>query len=87
MYYVYVLINEEGKAYYGFTRDLRRRARQHQEGLNRSTRGKRWRLSYYEAYLDESDARRREKALKQSSQGRRWLKERAKRSIELCRKS
>ncbi len=60
--------------YIGFTNDLRKRLSYHNNGLNLSTKSHRpWKLIFYEAYLDESDAKRREKYLK-SSQGSRLLK-------------
>ena len=85
MYYVYVIINEAGKTYTGYTSDLRNRLKAHNEGLNKSTRGHKWELVYYEAYRAESDARQREANIKQSGQARRWLRERIKDSLTLGR--
>ena len=88
MHYVYVLINESGGKYVGYTSDLRRRFKEHREGKSRYTKGHtNWKLCYYEAFADKGDAIKRERALKQSSQSRRWLYERISKSIELCRKS
>ncbi len=67
MYYVYVLQSqdEENKHYIGFTRDLRKRMEYHNEGVGaKTTRNRKWNLVYYEAYLNEKDARRRERRLK-----------------------
>ena len=88
MYYVYVLVNEEGKSYTGYTSNLRERVKSHKKKKSIYT-GKynNWELCYYEAYLNKEDALNREKALKKSGQGRRWLKERIKNSIETCRKN
>lgn len=75
MYYVNVLhsLTDHG-LYIGSTSDLRRRFRQHQEGASSSTVGRRpWRLIYYEAYMEESDALGRERFLK-SGTGRTYLK-------------
>ncbi len=74
MVYVYVLQSESDQGLYiGMTRDLRRRFSEHQNGQSRSTKGRRpWRLIYYEAYLDESDAEGREIYLK-SGGGRKFL--------------
>jgi len=82
MYYVYVLQNEKGGKYIGFTSDLKRRFEEHNQGLNQSTKGHKWTLVYYEAFRAEADARRREVKLKQSSQSKRWLYERL--SDSLC---
>ncbi len=82
MYYVYVLVNEEGKKYIGFTSDLRRRLKEHNSKGNRYTskHGK-WKLVYYEAYLSKSDALKREKRLK-DGRARHLLMERIKGSLE-----
>lgn len=74
MYYVYVLQSEfDHGLYIGYSADLRRRLVQHQAGESFATsfRGP-WRLIYYEAYVEESDARGREEFLK-SGLGRGYL--------------
>ena len=81
MYYVYLIVNETGGKYIGYTSDLKKRFEAHNRGLNRSTSGHIWKIAYYEAYQSENDARRRERNLKKSSQARRWLDERAKESL------
>lgn len=67
MYYVYALkslINSD--IYIGFSDDLRQRFGDHNKGKVKSTKAYRpWKLVYYEAYLNESDARKREKQLKE----------------------
>lgn len=79
MFYVYVLknlVNEE--MYTGFTSDLKRRIAEHNGGLVFSTKPYLpWSLIYYEACLNEKDAKRREGYLKKT-QGRRLLKLRLK---------
>jgi putative endonuclease len=74
MIYVYVLQSESDSGLYiGMTSDLRRRLEEHQRGDSQSTKGRRpWKLIYYEAYLQESDATGREAFLK-SGGGRRFL--------------
>jgi putative endonuclease len=74
MIYVYVLQSEsDAGLYIGMTSDLRRRFEEHQSGESQSTKGRRpWKLIYYEAYLQESDASGREVFLK-SGGGRRLL--------------
>jgi len=74
MHYVYVLpsLRDEG-FYIGYSSNLRSRMRQHSEGNSFATayRGP-WKLIYYEAYVEQSDALSREKYLK-SGGGRRFL--------------
>lgn len=73
-YYVYVLENRKNGLYIGFTNDLVKRIKEHNLGLNFSTKKDRpWSLIHYEAYLDRKDVTRREKYLK-TSQGSRLLK-------------
>ncbi|MBI3559562.1 GIY-YIG nuclease family protein [Candidatus Gottesmanbacteria bacterium] len=78
-FYVYVLKSKVNNEFYiGSTRDLVRRVKEHNLGLNRSTKAYvPWKLIYYEACLNEQDAKRRENYLK-TSQGGRLLKRRLK---------
>ncbi len=66
MYYVYIIRSgKTGKLYKGSTADLKRRLEDHNRGKTKSTRyGVPWRLIYYEAFLNKSDAIREEKFLK-----------------------
>ena len=69
MYYVYVLKLDEkgGKRFYiGYTKDLKSRMLQHENGYTRSTKGRNPKLIYYEAYMDKYLAINREKGLKSS---------------------
>lgn len=77
MYYTYVLISEkDGKQYVGYTRDLKLRFEQHNNGYVESTKHRRpLKLIYYEACLEEQDAKRREKYLK-THYGKMFLKNR-----------
>jgi len=75
MHYVYVLRSESDRGFYiGYSANLRKRFEQHLKGDSRATsyRGP-WKLIYYEAYLERSDAPGREKYLK-SGAGRRFLR-------------
>ncbi len=83
-YYTYVLQSKKDNMFYtGYTNDLRKRFSQHQKGQNRSTKNRGpFELIYYEACLDEFDARAREKYLK-SGMGKRYLKNRLKRFLVL----
>ena len=89
MFYVYVLVNEHGSIYIGYSSDFRRRMSHHDKRLEGYTsRGDSpYELCYYEAFASERDARNREKALKRSSQARRWLKERIAESINIYRRT
>ena len=66
MYYVYILKSEKDqKRYIGYTKDLRKRLREHQIGLVKSTKPRLpLSLIYYEAYKSEADAKNREFQLK-----------------------
>ena len=72
MYCVYLLQNQDGGWYIGFTGDLKRRISEHQSGQNPTTSRRKYRLVYYEAYLNKADALGRERFLKSGS-GRKFL--------------
>lgn len=78
-FYVYILESmKQGNLYIGYTTDLRKRLKEHNRGLNISTKPYiPWQLVYYEACLSKKDAERREKYLK-TNQGSRLLKRRLK---------
>ncbi len=64
--------------YTGFTKDLKLRFEQHNEGKVESTKNRRpFKLIYYKACLDKDDAIGREKYLK-SYHGKMFLKKRLK---------
>lgn len=87
MFYVYVLEDVNGELYVGYSTDLKRRLKEHNQKLNSSTkRYGPWKLIYYEASLQQKDAERREKYFK-SSQGRRLLKRRLKEHFYLKKKN
>jgi putative endonuclease len=76
MYYVYVLvrIDQDYKIYIGYTKNLKHRLISHNSKSNRGwTRGRRWKLVYYEAYLSDVDARKREDQLKHDGRAKRWV--------------
>ena len=80
MFYVYVLKNPKtGALYYGFTSNLKQRFAKHQEMPKHAG----WNLVYYEAYLNEQDARDRERMLKKYGAARGHLKKRIARSTGL----
>lgn len=69
MFYVYILYSSEDKKFYiGYTRNLKRRIKQHFYKEVKSTKDRRLlKLIYYEAYLNQKDAKGREKFLKGGS--------------------
>lgn len=83
-YYTYLLQSlKSNKWYTGYTKDLRDRFKQHQENKSTYTKNRGpFKLIYYEACLNQYDAKAREKYLK-SGMGRRYLKNRLKRSPSL----
>ncbi len=81
MFYVYIIKNETGELYYGFTNDLKKRFFEHNSGKSFSTKNHKWKLVYYEAYLDKEDAKSREARLKNYGQALGQLKRRIKKSL------
>jgi len=73
-FYTYILESlKDGNRYVGYTNNLKKRVEEHKKGLVFSTRPRRpMKLIYFEACLNEGDAKQREKYLK-STIGRRWL--------------
>lgn len=84
MYYTYVLKSQKGgKLYTGYTRNLRKRVSEHNNKKVFSTKGRGpFRLIYYEACINEDDAKDREVYLK-SGMGKRFIKNRLKRFLSL----
>ena len=83
MHYVYILQSKkDGNFYTGSTNDLKRRLHEHQSGNVRSTWNRRpFELVYYEACLNEDDAKQRESYLK-SGMGKKYIRNRLKRYLE-----
>ena len=83
MHYVYVLLSEkDSKFYTGLTNYLKRRIQEHQSGNVRSTCNRKLlKLIYYEACLNEDDAKQREMYLK-SGMGKKYIRNRLKRYLE-----
>ncbi len=84
MFYTYIIqSNKDNKWYTGFTGNLKKRFKDHNNGKVLSTKNRRsFTLIYYEACLDEQDGRAREKYLK-SGLGKRYLNNRLKRFLFL----
>jgi len=83
-YYVYVLRSVKScKWYTGYTEDLRKRLKEHNDGKSKYTKGRGpFEIIHYEAYRSKTDARSRENQLK-SGQGRAYLKQRIRRFLTL----
>ena len=79
MYYTYILQSMKDKNFYsGFTKNLKLRFEQHNQGIIESTKNRRpFKLIYYEACLNQKDAIKREKYLK-SFHGKMFLRRRLK---------
>ena len=79
MVYTYILKSKKDKEWYtGSTNDLRKRFKQHNENKIISTKGRGpFILIYYEACMNDHDARVREKYLK-IGMGKRYLRNRLK---------
>ena len=82
MYNVYVLQSKENDKYIGYTRNIRERLKEHNSGMNKSTKGKQWRVVYVESYLAKEDATMREKRLKDDGRARYQLMKRIEKSLE-----
>lgn len=82
MFYTYVLKSKkDGKLYTGYTNNLRKRFKEHNDGKSTYTKGRGpYELIYYEACLNEEDARSRELYLK-TGRGKRFIKYRLKRFL------
>ncbi len=77
MYWVYILKNKNnGKLYYGYTNNLKRRLKQHSVS-------KKWKCIGCEGYASEQDAREREQKLKHYGQARTYLKKRLANSLKI----
>ncbi len=83
MFYTYVLQNKNKHFYTGYTKDLRKRFKEHNTRKSKYTKyNGPYMLIYYEACLNEYDAKSREQYLK-SGLGKRYIKNRLKRFLSL----
>lgn len=69
MYYVYILKSSKSKIlYYGYTTDLRKRFKEHNNGKSQFTKGHiPWELVFYSAFTSEKKAKDFELYLKSGS--------------------
>ncbi|OHA79135.1 MAG: hypothetical protein A2747_01385 [Candidatus Yonathbacteria bacterium RIFCSPHIGHO2_01_FULL_44_41] len=83
MHYLYVLKSSvDSKLYIGQTSDLRRRFLEHNSGKNVSTKHRvPFKLVYYEAYANKSDACTRELRMKKFKGAYEELKKRIEKSL------
>lgn len=84
MHYVYIIKSiKDNKLYFGCTSDLKKRFKEHNSGLNISTKDRRpFKLIYYEAYVSKEEAFKREHNLKLRARALKQLKNRIKKSLE-----
>ena len=75
MYYTYILFsNKLKKRYIGSSANLKQRLEEHNSGKSTfSSKGRPWKLIYYEAFENKSDALREERFLK-TGKGRERIK-------------
>ena len=78
-YYVYILQSDLDQNFYtGYTNNLNRRIKEHNNGKVKSTTNRRpFKLVYWEGCLNQHDATKREKYLK-TAWGKRYIKNRIK---------
>ena len=77
-YFVYLISskskNKKNSSYVGYTGDLKKRLYLHNSGKGaKFTRGKKWKLVYYEKYYSKSDAMKNEYKLKRNYKLRKEL--------------
>ncbi len=84
MFYTYLLKSKKDNSLYtGSTSDLRKRLKEHNTGKSNYTKKHMpYEVIYYEACLNEEDARSRELYLK-SGMGKRYLKNRLRRFLSI----
>ena len=82
MFYTYILRSKRNdRLYTGYTNDLRKRFKEHNDERSAYTKHRDpYELIYYEACIDKDDAMSRELYLK-SGKGKRYLKSRLKRFL------
>jgi len=84
MYFVYALISEKDSEFYiGYTEDIEKRIKDHNEGKNSSAKTRRpLRLLYYEAHTSKTDALKRERYFK-TTKGKTTLRQIIKDALSL----
>ena len=81
-YYVYVLKNTNNTkltTYVGYTKNLKLRLKLHNEGMvAKFTRGRNWKIMYYEKYSTKEEAISREYYIKKNRKIRNQIKDKFK---------
>ena len=81
-YYVYVLKNTNKSkltTYVGYTKDLKNRLKLHNEGIGaKFTRGRKWKIMYFEKYSTKEEAISREYYIKKNRKIRDQIKDKFK---------
>ena len=77
-YFVYLIVsklkNKKKLSYVGYSKDLKKRLNLHNSGKGaKFTRGKKWKLVYYEKYDSKSEAMKNEYKLKKNYKLRKRL--------------
>ena len=77
-YFVYVLKSQNKSkltTYVGYTNNLKKRVNLHNNGKGaKFTKGRKWKLAYYEIYKNKIEAMRREYSLKKDRKLRNFIK-------------
>jgi len=77
-YFVYLIVcqkQQKTTTYVGYTNNLKKRIKLHNEGRGaKFTRGRKWKLIYYEKYRTKKKAMRREYYIKKNRKVRNLLK-------------
>ena len=84
MLYVYVLKSKiDSSLYVGYSKDLKKRIKDHNQGKTKSIRHRiPFELIYYEAYRSKTDARKRELELKNKGYSKEQLLKRLENSLK-----
>ncbi len=82
VFFVYLLGNKKKKkltTYVGYTNNLKKRLKLHNKGRGaKFTRGRKWKVLYYEIYITKKEAISREYYIKKNRKFRNFIKERYK---------
>ena len=82
VYYVYVLKNTNKSkltTYVGYTKDLKNRLKLHNEGIGaKFTRGRKWKIMYFEKYSTKEEAISREYYIKKNRKVSNQIKDKFK---------
>ena len=77
-YYVYLLVSSKKKklvSYVGYTNDLKKRLILHNSSKGaKFTRGKKWKIAYFQQYSSKKKAMREEYLLKKNTKKRNMIK-------------